>query len=65
MGRVETDYPLSLKQMQGVWFNDRLTNRLRDEALAAYKDVGAVMRAQRDLTWLVRRLEPVLSYKGW
>ena len=53
------------EQMQGVWFDHRLTNRLRDEAPAAYKNIGAVMRAQRDLTRIVRQLEPVLSYKGW
>jgi tRNA-splicing ligase RtcB len=52
------------RQMQGVWFDQRLTDRLRDEAPAAYKDIHAVMRAQRDLTCIVRRLHPVLSYKG-
>jgi tRNA-splicing ligase RtcB len=38
--------------------------RLLDEAPAAYKDIGAVMRAQRDLVRIVRRLRPVLAYKG-
>jgi tRNA-splicing ligase RtcB len=33
-------------------------------AAAAYKDIGAVMRAQRDLVRVVRRLRPVLVYKG-
>jgi len=37
---------------------------LRDEAPSAYKDVRAVLRAQRDLTRVVRRLRPVLCYKG-
>lgn len=53
-----------VQQMDGVWFDHRLADRLRDEAPAAYKDIGAVMRAQRELTRIVRRLEPVLVYKG-
>lgn len=52
------------RQMRGVWFDHRATELLRDEAPAAYKDIGAVMRAQRELTAVVRRLRPVLSYKG-
>jgi hypothetical protein len=31
---------------------------------AAYKDITAVMRAQGELTRIVRRLRPVLCYKG-
>jgi tRNA-splicing ligase RtcB (3'-phosphate/5'-hydroxy nucleic acid ligase) len=50
--------------VEGVWFDHRLRERLREEARAAYKDIGAVMRAQRDLTRIVRKLEPVLVYKG-
>lgn len=53
-----------LRQMEGVLFDHRLTNRLRDEAPQAYKDIGAVMRAQKDLTRIVRRLEPVLVFKA-
>ncbi len=52
------------RQMRGVWFDQRLSERLRDEAPAAYKDIHAVMRAQRELTRIVRRLRPVLVYKG-
>jgi tRNA-splicing ligase RtcB len=52
------------RQLQHVWFDHRLAERLRDEAPAAYKDVHAVMRAQHDLTRIVRKLRPVLSYKG-
>jgi tRNA-splicing ligase RtcB len=52
------------RQMAGVWFDPRAAPRLRDEAPAAYKDVAAVLRAQRDLTRVVRRLRPVLVYKG-
>ena len=52
------------RQMRGVWYDERLARRLCDEAPAAYKDVQAVMRAQRELTRIVRRLRPLLSYKG-
>ncbi len=52
------------RQMKKVWFDHRLAGKLRDEAPAAYKDIHAVMNAQRELTRIVRRLRPVLSYKG-
>lgn len=52
------------RQAKGVWFDRRLAKRLVDEAPGAYKDISKVMRAQRALTRIVRRLEPVLSYKG-
>lgn len=51
-------------EMRGVWFDERQTGKLRDEAPSAYKDIFAVMRAQRPLTRIVRRLHPVLNYKG-
>ncbi|WP_437682982.1 RtcB family protein [Sorangium sp. So ce131] len=53
-----------LREAEGVWFDHRLADRLRDEAPSAYKDIGAVMRAQRDLVRVVRRLSPVLVYKA-
>jgi tRNA-splicing ligase RtcB len=52
------------RQMHGIWFDHRAADRLRDEAPSAYKDVTAVMRAQRDLVRIVRRLDPLLSYKA-
>lgn len=52
------------RQMRGVWYDRRREGRLRDEAPGAYRDVGAVMRAQKDLTRIVRRVRPVLVYKG-
>jgi tRNA-splicing ligase RtcB len=52
------------RQLGGVWFDHRLARGLREEAPAAYKDVDLVMRAQRDLVRVVRRLRPVLSFKG-
>ncbi|MEM9194087.1 MAG: RtcB family protein, partial [Myxococcota bacterium] len=53
-----------LQDVEGVWFNPRLASRLREEAPRAYKDIGKVMRAQRDLVRIVRRLRPRLSFKG-
>jgi tRNA-splicing ligase RtcB len=52
------------RQLHGVWFDHRLAHALREEAPAAYKDIQDVMGAQRDLTRIVRRLRPVLCYKG-
>jgi tRNA-splicing ligase RtcB len=52
------------RQLAAVFFERQHAARLRDEAPAAYKDIGAVMRAQRDLVRIVRRLRPVLCYKG-
>jgi tRNA-splicing ligase RtcB len=50
--------------MQGVWYDYRLSDKLRDEAPAAYKDIREVLRAQRDLVKVTRVLRPVLNYKG-
>lgn len=52
------------RQMQGVWYDYRLSDKLRDEAPAAYKDIKAVLRAQRDLVKVTRVLRPLLNYKG-
>lgn len=52
------------RQMEGVWYDFRLAERLRDEAPSAYKDIRAVLRAQRALVRVTRTLRPVLSYKG-
>jgi tRNA-splicing ligase RtcB len=52
------------RELKGIWFDHRRIDALRDEAPSAYKDIVAVMRAQRDLTRIERRLRPILSYKG-
>jgi tRNA-splicing ligase RtcB len=52
------------RQMGQVWYDFRQSDRLRDEAPGAYKDIRAVARAQRDLVKVVRVLRPVLNYKG-
>jgi tRNA-splicing ligase RtcB len=52
------------REPEGVWHDRRIREGLRDEAPSAYKQIGEVMRAQKELTRIVRRLRPVLSYKG-
>ncbi len=49
---------------RNVWMDRRKADRLRDEAPSAYKDIRAVMRAQRDLVRITRELRPILNYKG-
>lgn len=52
------------RQVGRLWFDHRQMAKLRDEAPAAYKDIRAVMRAQKDLVRIVRELRPVLCHKG-
>jgi tRNA-splicing ligase RtcB len=52
------------RQLEGVWFDPTLARALRDEAPSAYKDIGQVMRAQRELVRIVRTLRPILCYKA-
>lgn len=52
------------RQMSGVWFDPQLTDALREESPAAYKDVRAVLRAQHELVRVTKTLRPVLVYKG-
>lgn len=55
--------PKDLRRGMGETLYDQSLD-LREEAPAAYKDVGAVLRAQSELVKRVRRLKPLLSYKG-
>jgi tRNA-splicing ligase RtcB len=52
------------RELRGVWFDHRLAAGLREEAPSAYKDIDAVLRAEHELVRIVRRLRPVLSFKG-
>jgi tRNA-splicing ligase RtcB len=52
------------RQMKGVWYDSRVAEKLRDEAPSAYKDIRAVLRAQKDMVKITRTLRPVLNYKG-
>ena len=52
------------QEMKGMWYDHRLAPRLVEEAPGAYKDITKVMRAQGDLTRILRKLRPILSYKA-
>ncbi|THJ10944.1 MAG: RtcB family protein [Nitrospira sp. CG24C] len=52
------------REMKGVWFDQRRLSRLCDEAPSAYKDIACVMRAQSELTKILRIVRPVLNYKA-
>ncbi|MDH5667707.1 MAG: RtcB family protein [Nitrospira sp.] len=52
------------REMRGVWFDQRHLSRLCDEAPSAYKDITRIMRAQRELTKILRVVRPVLNYKA-
>ncbi|MFK7992439.1 MAG: RtcB family protein [Sandaracinaceae bacterium] len=68
MSRTEARQRISRRRLArdtvGVFYDHRLRDRLREEAPTAYKDIDRVMRAQRDLVRVVRRLRPVLVFKG-
>ena len=68
MSRSEARRRISVRRLgretRGVWLDRRFERRLLDEAPSAYKDVRRVMRAQRELTRIVRELRPLLCYKG-
>jgi tRNA-splicing ligase RtcB len=68
MSRTEAAQRIGTRQlareMRGIWFDEHAARRLCDEAPSAYKDIQAVMRAQRELTRIDRKLRPLLSYKG-
>jgi tRNA-splicing ligase RtcB len=50
--------------MSGIWYDSRIAGKLLDEAPSAYKNIRAVLRAQKDMVKLTRTLRPVLNYKG-
>lgn len=52
------------RQMSGIWYDSRIAGKLLDEAPSAYKNIRAVLRAQKDMVKLTRTLRPVLNYKG-
>ena len=68
LSRTEARRTISPKTFQqqvgSLWFDHRRTNQLRDESPAAYKNIREVMRAQQELTKVLRELRPVLNYKG-
>jgi tRNA-splicing ligase RtcB len=52
------------RQLRGVFYDHRLAAGLREEAPSAYKDVDRVLRAEAELVRVVRRLRPLVSFKG-
>jgi len=52
------------RQLRSVRYDHRRSLALRDEAPEAYKNIESVLRAQKELVKITRRLRPVLSYKG-
>ncbi len=68
MSRTEARRVVSMKRLSedaaGVVFDERIGESLREEAASAYKDIRAVMRAQKELVRIVRVVRGVLCYKG-
>ena len=52
------------RELRRVFYDHRRAASLREEAPSAYKDVDGVLRAQHELVRVVRRLRPLLSFKG-
>ncbi len=52
------------RQLRGIRYDRRRSLELREEAPEAYKNIESVLRAQKDLVKIRRRLQPLLSYKG-
>jgi tRNA-splicing ligase RtcB len=53
-----------LQELRDVYVDPRSASGLREEAPSAYKDIHAVMKAQRKLVRIQRTLLPILTYKG-
>ena len=68
MTRVEARRRISSRalvaELGAVRTDPEVRERLIEEAPCAYKPIEHVMRAQRDLVRVVRRLRPLLAYKG-
>lgn len=52
------------RQLRDVIFDQRLERALREEIPSAYRDIRRVMKAQKELVKITRKLTPILSYKG-
>lgn len=68
MSRTEARHRVSRQRLQqelrDVHVDPKALAGLREEAPSAYKDIRAVMRAQRKLVRVVRTLAPILTHKG-
>jgi tRNA-splicing ligase RtcB (3'-phosphate/5'-hydroxy nucleic acid ligase) len=68
LSRTEARRGISVRrlgeQVGGLWLDRKRLGGLTEEAPGAYKDIRAVMRAQRELVRIEREVVPVLNYKG-
>jgi tRNA-splicing ligase RtcB (3'-phosphate/5'-hydroxy nucleic acid ligase) len=66
MSRGQAKKPISLENhkaaMHGI--EARVDEGVLDESPAAYKDIGAVMKAQGDLVRIRHRLRQIVNIKG-
>jgi tRNA-splicing ligase RtcB len=53
-----------VRELRDVYVDPRAVGGLREEAPSAYKDIHAVMGAQRKLVRVQRTLRPILTHKG-
>lgn len=51
-------------QLQGIFYQPEKLSKLTEESPSAYKNITTVMKQQKKLVRAIRRLEPVLNYKG-
>lgn len=52
-----------IREMSDVVFDSRRADQLRDESPSTYRDIRKVIKSQRDLISVERRLKPILSFK--
>ena len=52
------------RQLRDVIFDRRMEHAMKEEAPSAYRDIRRVMKAQKELVKITRKLTPILSYKG-
>ena len=68
MSRRQARHNITAEQltelMEGRTWQSGRASRLTDEAPGAYRPIGTVMEAQRDLVRIEHRLTAVLNYKG-
>jgi len=68
LSRVEARRRISrsefAEQTENIWLDRRKSRGLLDEAPGAYKDIRAVMKAQRKLVNVKKRLTPIINFKG-
>ncbi len=62
--RISRERVREQMRRSGVWYAAALEDALREESPTAYKPIDKVMRAQAELTMVVRRLRPVVVHKG-